>query len=1509
MYSDTIQSYVDFVVSKEYLDNFENNDDMNFEDSNTNGYDLNNQLIDLYLSSLENKELLNSPNFELELRFFQDKKEYGGVSNILNKFQFQNVLKFLDNNYEASSKKNTELNIKQINNGIPKYSLDITCYDNNYVDFKCQLAKLRFTIEDKHNISNFCRNNKIDIKNVETIYKGSVPKLDNSLINVELAEAYKELFGKDLNNSTHTIDLFNNKVRLGGKLEMVYNKSESIDLFNHNDETGNEIISSVINTARKVFINFQSKLKKGEKLWKTFRLKERKSYLVDEHIRIDITKTKSSKVDIDVRFEMNTIPVSEFIDSGIKESDENYEVEIEIVDRKALSKQQIKEYIQKAIKLYKIITLVTNERNIFTDYNTSRDVKILYNEITKLMLVKKITHKLSLIDAIQKKNVSKEIMDNKLSYYNRISGLTPNQLNSNKKKLESMLKKYSDETFKLEKFMSPKVVSINMENVREENPDSIVHNYCVTDKADGLSSLMLIVGSKLLNQLQLGINFDYLKGHSFLIDSNLNISYAGNYFKDMKNTYIFNGEFLNYTKNRHMLNKYAIYDCYMYENEDITRLPLVSNDDTVDSRIGYSKKFTDTYLDNMVSNNNAGKNLLSAVNIFVKNFKISSSTEDIFKCSKDIWDRKSDFEYKLDGLIYTPANLPVSYSEVLNYDLYQWNSWFKNYKWKPPEDNTIDFLIRFEQEENVSYKNKKILKFKEKHIKSESGYDKYLIGNLFNKGTSISNSDLCSNKNPNNKYKVIPVPFKPKNPYNDDVFFGYFHTEYNEVKDLDGNIVENDTIVEVNYMRFNPSSDDYITNKNLRYNILRTRYDKTFQHKIAVRTQKFRYKKICKFIQIIDKNDIIFSPIEKKFIVRNQYLFNGFRFTKDLNINQEKSYIHAFKKNMSLIKSQFRSHEDIVSKNIKLNYGNATTVAHNIWSTIHNPVTIKIITTGEEIPDLNEEAVKYYNRKNDEKKDKSITIHLQTFHNKIIKSRILLENVVKSLRISNKEREISLLDLSCGVGGDIGKWINLNINRCVGIDINHNNICNDVDGALSRLSFYKNKSGKKTFPKIDFLVGDSSKTISDLKAFNSKYAETASGLGLNNKGTFDIITLMFSLHYFFESKETINNLIKNIDYSLSKDGFLIGACFNGKLIYEKLKSLSKFESIEDYKNAKWIWKIIKNYNNTLDGGLPDDEKCVGFSIKVAMRSINKIIEEYLVNLEYFKSELAKKNIVVLEESHLEHMDLPIIDDKKISIGSFSKVYDMINFKNEKLNSILKNVKDNLSDSEKSISVLNSYFILSRKTEYRQAIEEMTEIIITIINNNKKASEQNAKDFIKTQHSNYTNSENFDEQFNQAYSDAKELIKNVPVAEKATTKKRILKIKKAPVAEKATTKKRIPKVAKPKSSDAKPKSSDDKPLPGIKVKLKSDKKTKKRKFKIPNLKIAEVAKNISANLIYNISNLQTTKEQSVEEFKAHLTRISRFLDQKYYIKNKIELNLFQEISKNVQILKSHYGIED
>ena len=69
-------------------------------------------------------------------------------------------------------------------------------------------------------------------------------------------------------------------------------------------------------------------------------------------------------------------------------------------------------------------------------------------------------------------------------------------------------------------------------------------------------------------------------------------------------------------------------------------------------------------------------------------------------------------------------------------------------------------------------------------------------------------------------------------------------------------------------------------------------------------------------------------------------------------------------------------------------------------------------------------------------------------------------------------------------------------------------------------------------------------------------------------------------------------------------------------------------------------EIIKNYDNFEDG-LPDNDESLGISIKVAMRSINKVIEEYLVNFEYFISELGKKGISLVEDDKLDSMNLPI----------------------------------------------------------------------------------------------------------------------------------------------------------------------------------------------------------------------------------------------------------------------------
>ena len=101
---------------------------------------------------------------------------------------------------------------------------------------------------------------------------------------------------------------------------------------------------------------------------------------------------------------------------------------------------------------------------------------------------------------------------------------------------------------------------------------------------------MMIIGEKLLQENGMYDQYNYLIGFGFLIDSNLNANFTG--IKcNTRDTYLFNGEFLNYTKSRTILNYYGIFDCYIYQNEDVCELELVSRDETKDTRISKAKNF------------------------------------------------------------------------------------------------------------------------------------------------------------------------------------------------------------------------------------------------------------------------------------------------------------------------------------------------------------------------------------------------------------------------------------------------------------------------------------------------------------------------------------------------------------------------------------------------------------------------------------------------------------------------------------------------------------------------------------------------------------------------------------------------------------------------------------------------------------------------------------------------------------------------------------------------------
>ena len=70
----------------------------------------------------------------------------------------------------------------------------------------------------------------------------------------------------------------------------------------------------------------------------------------------------------------------------------------------------------------------------------------------------------------------------------------------------------------------------------------------------------------------------------------------------------------------------------------------------------------------------------------------------IFEVSNEILQKNEEgyFPYRIDGLIYIPLRLSVKGS-IKGVPVKHINGqWDYNYKWKRPEENTIDFMIKVE---------------------------------------------------------------------------------------------------------------------------------------------------------------------------------------------------------------------------------------------------------------------------------------------------------------------------------------------------------------------------------------------------------------------------------------------------------------------------------------------------------------------------------------------------------------------------------------------------------------------------------------------------------------------------------------------------------------------------------------------------------------------------------------------------------------------------------------------
>jgi len=396
-------------------------------------------------------------------------------------------------------------------------------------------------------------------------------------------------------------------------------------------------------------------------------------------------------------------------------------------------------------------------------------------------------------------------------------------------------------------------------------------------------------------------------------------------------------------------------------------------------------------------------------------------------------------------------------------------------------------------------------------------------------------------------------------------------------------------------------------------------------------------------------------------------------------------------------------------KNGATNYGNAFHVANSNWRSIHNPIPAEMIGTGANIPDEIANDDVYYNIIT----KSNVVRGLRDFHNLYVKSK-LMKSVSK--------KGDSLIDFACGKGGDFPKWIAAHLSFIFGIDIAKDNLENRVDGACAR--FLNFRKDFKNMPYALFVNGNSSQNIASggamlndraiqiTKAVFGHGTKDASVLGAGvarqwGKGAdgFNISSCQFALHYFFENQKTLYSYMRNLAECTKIGGYFIGTCYDGKLVYNMLKSKAIGESVQIYddKGETKIWEIRKEYDyNTFE----DDITSIGYKIDVYQESINKMMSEYLVNFDYLNRLMVNYGFELLERDDAQNLGLPE------GSGLFGELF------NEMLEEIKKNKfkkKDygeapNMNANERKISFLNRYFVYKkvRTVNAEKVVNEMLE---------------------------------------------------------------------------------------------------------------------------------------------------------------------------------------------------------
>lgn len=851
-------------------------------------------------------------------------------------------------------------------------------------------------------------------------------------------------------------------------------------------------------------------------------------------------------------------------------------------------------------------------------------------------------------------------------------------------------------------FIGPSSVTLQFENIvpLEKSAHGIPNirsEYCVTDKADGERRLLYVSS---------------LNGHVYLIDSNMNVTFTGTVSKNrLMWDSLLDGEHIKYDRDQKWVNRYAAFDIYYLgdrnqsrkasrpkktstptgvrtdggedvgsgvdvgavvveggdtyvRNSSVREYPFmmedefgevgetgeiekvvkdVRNPDRV-SRLNLLQKFVEEIqIVSVLSDSHTGKgdgehNVENGFTIHCKTFyaslgdvnrggRFEDLRENIFDQCAKVWSQIQDgtYLYQTDGLIFTPRHLPVGCNRVSDNCPNQRMTWAWSLKWKPPEFNTLDLLVSYKRNEKGREEIHYLL---EDRVLGEDGA-----------ATSVAAIGEVQEES-----DILETRIETMGLGGVGLDGGMVLGGVGGVVDSQQSIKQYRTLLlrcgSKGYGYMNPADD-----------LLQEKYPP----KIVSEEGGYGNKK--------DYNPVPFvglDPYDPTAGYANMFLYNT---GSDLVMRTEEgelfeentivefSYDLARPAGFRWIPLRVRHDKTAELRSGGRNYGNDWSVCVANWKTIHHPITASMITSGREIPLLENRTIGgeegetvYYSRDVGQNRSQSVTRSLRDFHNLYVKRKLIVGAAhlmnAKGRGVDSGMEGVKLLDLSVGKGGDLNKFIAAGVSFVYGVDISEDNIRNPLDGVCARYLDAHRQSGS-LFRGI-FQVADSSRNLRKGEAFKTEkdkaivraiFGEGGKNADLLGKAAlakrvfgwgengFEVLSCQFSLHFMCENAMKFHGFMRNLAECTKVGGVFICTTFDGLELFKKLRGKMEGDTWTIFGEGvggaagERMFQLTKRYS---ESDFPEDEMGLGYGVDVFQESINKTFREYLVHPEFLR---------------------------------------------------------------------------------------------------------------------------------------------------------------------------------------------------------------------------------------------------------------------------------------------------